>query len=182
MQLLNTIATPYAEALLQIGTQQGCADALAADAGAVLNVWEANDNLREAMTSPVLEPHVKKSVLVAVFNDSLQPATLNVLKLLADRQRTSLVGAVFDRFLGLYRSMQGIAQAHVTSAVALSDAQQEALVERLRAMAGCAAIECSTDVDQSLIGGLVVRIGSRVVDASVAGQVRRLGISLARAV
>lgn len=182
MQLLNTIATPYAEALLQIGTQQDCADAIAKDAGAVINVWEANDNLREAMTSPVLEPEVKKSVLVAIFSDSLQPATLNVLKLLADRQRTSLVGAVFERFLELYRSVQGIAQAHVTSAVALSDTQREALVERLRTMVGCAAIECSTAVDESIIGGLIVRIGSRVVDASVAGQVRRLGISLAKAV
>ena len=182
MQLLNTIATPYAEALLQIGAQQDCSDALADDADAVLSIWRTSDDLRDAMASPVLEPAVKKSVLVSIFSDALQPATLNLLKLLADRQRTNLVGAVFDRFLELYRAAQDIARAHVTSAVPLSDSQQEALVERLRAMVGCAAIDCSTDVDASLIGGLIVRIGSRVVDASVAGQVRRLGISLAKAV
>ena len=184
MPLLNTIATPYAEALLQIGSQQGTSDDLAADAKAVLEIWTASGVLRDALGSPVLEPETKKAVITALFQEKdvlRQTASLNLLKLLADRQRISLTGVVFERFLELYRKAKGIALAQVTSATPLTPDQEEQLKQKVQTMAGSAAVDCSITVDHSLIGGLIVRIGSRVVDASLAGQVRRLGRSLAKA-
>ena len=184
MPLLNTIATPYAEALLQIGSQQGTSDDLAADAKAVLEIWTASGVLRDALGSPVLEPETKKAVITALFQEKdvlRQTASLNLLKLLADRQRISLTGVVFERFLELYRKAKGIALAQVTSATPLTPDQEEQLKQKVQTMAGTAAVDCSITVDPSLIGGLIVRIGSRVVDASLAGQVRRLGRSLAKA-
>ncbi|MXW12616.1 MAG: F0F1 ATP synthase subunit delta [Synechococcus sp. SB0668_bin_13] len=184
MPLLNTIATPYAEALLQIGSQQGTSDDLAADAKAVLEIWTASGVLRDALGSPVLEPETKKAVITALFQEKdmlRQTASLNLLKLLADRQRISLTGVVFERFLELYRKAKGIALAQVTSATPLTPDQEEQLKQKVQTMAGSAAVDCSITVDPSLIGGLIVRIGSRVVDASLAGQVRRLGRSLAKA-
>ncbi len=183
MPLLNTIATPYAEALLQIGAQQGTRDELASDAKAALELWGSSKALREAMGSPILEPQVKKAVITALFQDKevlKQPASLNLLKLLADRQRISMMGAVFERFLELYRKAKGIALAQVTSATPLTPEQEEQLKQKVQTMAGSDAVDCSITVDPSLIGGLIVRIGSRVVDASLAGQVRRLGLSLAK--
>lgn len=184
MPLLNTVATPYAEALLQIGNQQGISDDLAADAKAVLDIWTASDLLRDALGSPILEPDTKKAVITALFQEKevvRQTASLNLLKLLADRQRISLTGAVFERFLELYRKAKGIALAQVTSATPLTPEQENRLKQKVRTMAGSAAVDCSVTVDPSLIGGLIVRIGSQVVDASLAGQVRRLGLSLAKA-
>lgn len=184
MPLLNTIATPYAEALLQIGKQQGISDHLAADAKAVLDLWTGSEALQEALGSPILEPEVKKSVITALFKEKgvvKQPAILNLLKLLADRQRISLMGAVFERFLELYRKAKGIALAQVTSATPLTLEQEDQLSKKVQAMAGSAVVDCSITVDPSLIGGLIVRIGSQVVDASLVGQVRRLGLSLAKA-
>ena len=184
MPLLNTIATPYAEALLQIGHQQGVSDHLAEDAKAVLELWKASDVLRDAMGSPVLEPDAKKAVITALFQGKevvKQTASLNLLKLLADRQRASLTGAVCERFLELYRKAKGIALAQVTSATPLTPQQEQQLQQKVQAMAGSAAVACDITVDPSLIGGLIVRVGSQVVDASLAGQVRRLGLSLAKA-
>ncbi len=184
MPLLNTIATPYAEALLQIGNQQGTSHDLAADAKAALALWTTSEPLREALGSPILEPETKKAVITALFQEKgvvKQRASLNLLKLLADRQRISLMGTVFERFLELYRKAQGIALAQVTSARPLTEAQEEQLKQKVQTMAGSAAVDCSITVDPSLIGGLIVRIGSQVVDASLAGQVRRLGLSLAKA-
>ena len=184
MPLLNTIATPYAEALLQIGNQQATSDDFAADARAVLELWTTSAVLRDALGSPILEPGVKKAVITALFQEKevvRQTAVLNLLKLLADRQRLSLMGAVFERFLELYRKAKGIALAEVTSATRLTPEQENQLKQKVRAMAGSAAVDCSITVDPSLIGGLIVRIGSQVVDASLAGQVRRLGLSLAKA-
>jgi F-type H+-transporting ATPase subunit delta len=76
--------------------------------------------------------------------------------------------------------MRNITLARVTSATPLSDDQQAQLNERVQAIAGTKSVEFDLSVDPSLIGGFIVSLESQVIDASLAGQVRRLGLSLAR--
>jgi F-type H+-transporting ATPase subunit delta len=86
-----------------------------------------------------------------------------------------------NRFLELYREQQGITLAHVRSAKPLSEAQQASLSQKVQAMAGTSKVDIDLSVDPALIGGFVVSLGSQVIDASLAGQVRRLGLALAKA-
>lgn len=180
MPLLNTIATPYAEALLQVAEARQETDTVAEQARAVLNLWSSSPELRAAMASPVLEPEAKKAALVKLFHEQVTPAFENLLKLLADRQRIAVLDAVLIRFLELYRELRNITLAQVTSATALSEEQQQQLNARVRAIAGTKAVEFDLRVDPALIGGFVVSMGSRVIDASLSGQVRRLGLALAK--
>jgi F-type H+-transporting ATPase subunit delta len=180
MPLLNTIATPYAEALLQVTESRQETDAVADQARQLLALWNQSPDLREAMTSPVFEPEAKKAAITAVVGSEVTPALANLLRLLADRQRIAVLDAVLVRFLELYRELRNIALAHVTSAAPLSDEQKERLSEKVKAMAGTDNVEFETSVDPSLIGGFIVSLGSQVVDASLSGQVRRLGLALAR--
>jgi len=133
------------------------------------------------MRSPVLSVEGKKKALNSLFSESISPAMLNLLKLLADRQRIGMLDAVLERFLELYRELRGITLAYVTSATALSEQQQDKLTEKVKTVAGTTAVDIDLSVDPALIGGFVVRLGSQVIDASLRGQVRRLGLSLARA-
>ena len=181
MPLLNTLATPYADALLQVGEARGATDALAEEAKALLEAWNTSAELRDAMRSPVLSVDGKKKALTSLFSAGASPAMLNLLKLLADRQRIGMLDAVLERFLELYRELRGITLAHVTSATALSEEQQRKLTEKVKAVAGTSSVDIDLSVDPALIGGFVVRLGSKVIDASLQGQVRRLGLSLARA-
>jgi F-type H+-transporting ATPase subunit delta len=181
MPLLNTIASPYAEALLQVAEQRQETELVAQQAKEVLALWNASPELSAAMNSPVLEPEAKKAAIVRIFGEELTPSFLNLLKLLADRQRIGVLDSVLERFLVLYRELRGIALAHVSSATALSDSQRSALVGKIKAIAGTDNVDVDVRVDPSLIGGFVVSLGSRVIDASLAGQVRRLGLALAKA-
>ena len=181
MPLLNTLATPYADALLQVGESRGDTDSLATEAKALLEAWNASSELQAAMRSPVLSVEGKKNALNKLFSEGTSPAMLNLLKLLADRQRIGMLDAVLERFLELYRELRGITLAHVTSATALSEEQQRKLTEKVKAVAGTSSVDIDLSVDSALIGGFVVRLGSKVIDASLQGQVRRLGLSLARA-
>ena len=70
--------------------------------------------------------------------------------------------------------------ATVTSASALDEKQQGELLAKIQSIAGTNNLELNLNVDSSLIGGFVVNVGSKVIDASLAGQVRRLGLSLAK--
>ena len=180
MPLLKTIATPYAEALLQVAESRKETDTVADQARAVLSVWNASPELRAAMASPVLEPEAKKAALAKLFDEQLTPSFQNLLKLLADRQRIAVLDAVLNRFLELYRELRQITLAKVTSATPLTDEQQQQLNAKVQAIAGTDAVEFDLAVDPSLIGGFVVSMGSRVIDASLSGQVRRLGLALAK--
>ncbi len=181
MPLLNSIATPYAEALLQIADQRSETEQVAAQARELLAIWHGSPELRQALGSPVLEPEAKKGAVVSLFEGQVTPGLLNLLKLLADRQRIGLLDAILDRFLVLYREQRGIALARVSSASPLSEEQQQALHAKVKAVAGTENVEFDLHVDPSLIGGFVVSVGSQVIDASLAGQVRRLGLALAKA-
>jgi F-type H+-transporting ATPase subunit delta len=157
MPLLNSLATPYAEALLQVAESRQETDTVAEQARELLALWHSSAQLREAMAS-------------------LQ----NLLKLLADRQRIAVLDAVLERFLELYRELRQITLAKVSSATPLSEEQQAQLNQKVQAIAGTQAVEFVLTVDPALIGGFVVNLGSQVIDASLAGQVRRLGLALAK--
>ena len=180
MPLLNTITTPYAEAFLQVAESRKEVDEVVDQAKAVLSLWHESPELRKAMASPVLEVDAKKAALEKLFTDQLTPSFLNLLKLLADRQRIGMLDAVLDRTLELYREQRNIALASITSASALNEEQQAELSKKVQAVAGTDKLEINLSVDPTLIGGFVVKVGSKVIDASLAGQVRRLGLALAK--
>lgn len=179
MPLLNTITTPYADAFLQVCEASGDTEAVIDQARSILALWHESGDLREAMASPVLEVEGKKAALEEIFGASISPTFLNLLRLLADRQRIGILDAVLERLLELYREQNRIALATVTSASPLSEEQQAQLAEKARGIAGTDRVEINLAVDPALIGGFVLSVGSRVIDASLAGQVRRLGLMLA---
>ena len=180
MPLLNTITTPYAEAFLQVADSRQEVDQVVEQAKAVLDLWRQSPELREAMASPVLEVDAKKAAIETLFANQLTPSFLNLLKLLADRQRIGILDAVLERMLEIFREQRNIALATVTSASALDEQQQAELSRKVQAVAGTDNLEINLNVDPSLIGGFVVKVGSKVIDASLAGQVRRLGLALAK--
>lgn len=180
MPLLNTITTPYAEAFLQVCDIRGDTESVVQQARDILSLWRESPELRAAMASPVLEVEAKKAVLVKLFGDSLSEPFINLLRLLTDRQRIAHLDAVLERLLDLYRDQNRIALATVTSATPLSEEQQARMAEKVRSVAGTDKVEINQLVDPSLIGGFVLSVGSKVIDASLAGQVRRLGLALAR--
>ncbi|MFZ0616494.1 MAG: ATP synthase F1 subunit delta [Chthoniobacterales bacterium] len=180
MPLLNTVTTPYAEAFLQVAEARNEVAEVVDQAKAVLALWQESPELRSALASPVLEVDAKKAALTKLFDGQVTPSFLNLLKLLADRQRIGILDAVLERLLELYREQNNIALATVTSATALSEQQQSDLRSKVQAVAGTDKLEINLLVDPALIGGFVVTVGSKVIDASLAGQVRRLGLALAK--
>lgn len=180
MPLLNTITTPYAEAFLQVATSKKEIDQVIDQAKSVLELWNDCPEFSDAMASPVLEVESKKAALEKLFANQLTPSFLNLLKLLADRKRIGLLDSVLERLLELYRQQRNIALATVTSATPLNESQQSDLLKKIQSVAGTDNLELNLKIDPDLIGGFVVNVGSKVIDASLSGQVRRLGLSLAK--
>ena len=180
MPLLNTITTPYAEAFLQVAESRNEVDEIVSQSKSILEVWSQSLDFRDAMSSPVLEIETKKSILEKIFANEVTPSFLNLLKLLADRQRIGILNSVLERLLELYREQRNIALATVTSATVLNDDQQGEIMKTVQSVAGTDNLELDLKVDPALIGGFVINVGSKVIDASLSGQVRRLGLALAK--
>ena len=180
MPLLNTITTPYAEAFLQVAESRNEVDEVVNQAKSILELWNTCPEFSDAMASPVLEVNQKKAALEKLFSSEVTPSFLNLLKLLADRQRIGILNSVLERLLELYREQRNIALATVTSATPLNEDQQAELMKTVQSVAGTENLELDLKVDPDLIGGFVINVGAKVIDASLSGQVRRLGLALAK--
>jgi len=128
MPLLNSVTTPYAEAFLQVANDLNQIDEIVSQVKEILDLINESPELEKAFSSPVLEKDAKKSIIVKLFSGKINQSLLNLLKLLADRQRIGILVPILERFLELYRENSNIALATVTSAIELSDEQKASLL------------------------------------------------------
>ena len=180
MPLLNSVTTPYAEAFLQVANDLNQVDEIVSQTKEVLVLINESPELEKALSSPILEKESKKNILVQVFSGEINQSLLNLLKLLADRQRIGILVPILERFLELYRESSNIALATVTSAVELSEVQKDLITKKISAIACTEKLELVTKIDPTLIGGFVASVGSKVIDASIASQIRKLCLSLSK--
>ena len=146
----------------------------------LLELINDSPELEKALSSPILETDAKKKIITEIFSNQVNSSLLNFLKLLADRQRIGILTSILDRFLEIYRENSNIALATVTSAVELTDEQKGLITKKIINIAGTEKLELVTKIDPSLIGGFVASVGSKVIDASLASQIRKLGLSLSK--
>jgi len=151
-------------------------------AGSDLATWErAIDEIAEFMgdeeVRKVLEnsriPKEPKMRLVAAALADLPAMPLNLARILVRKSRTALAPAIAEQFKAMVQAQHGVQKAHATTAVPLTTAETESLAQRLQASTGH-PVELETDVDPELLGGVIVQIGDRLIDASVRGKLDAL--------
>ena len=155
MPLLNSVTTPYAEAFLQVSNDLNQTDEIVSQVKEILSLFRESAELEKALSSPILEKESKKSIIVQLFSEKINPSLLNLLKLLADRQRIGIIIPILERFLELYRENSNIALATVTSAVELSEQQKDLITQKISAIAGTERLELVTKTDKTLILSLI---------------------------
>ena len=137
-----------------------------------------SSDLKKFLANPLVARKTKKSVLKDVLGEQIQPKTLTFLMLLVDRGRIAFLGDIAQKFLELSYKEESIEIAKVISAVSLSLEQQKGLAEKLKEITGAKQIKLALKVDPHLIGGFTVQIGSRIIDTSIQGQLRKLASHL----
>ena len=98
--------------------------------------------------------------------------------LLVDRGRIILLEGVCQQYLSMLREMNQTVLAEVTSAVPLTDEQQQSIKEKVKGMTNAREVELETSINSEIIGGVIIKVGSQVIDASLRGQLRRLSLAL----
>lgn len=176
--VIEGLVAPYAQALLSIAQDGELTDRFGQDASAVTELLASSDELRQLIENPIIDPNVKKNVLRQVASEQLHPTMLNFVMLLVDRGRIAFLGRICERYQELLRELNQTVLAEVTSAVELSDAQKDSIRQKVVDMTGARSVELKTDLDSELLGGVIIKVGSQVIDASLRGQLRRISLQL----
>ena len=168
----TTAARRYADAAFQMGRQSGDLDAWERDLATLREAF-ANQELCALMQHPAIPYQAKERVLREVVGSRVGKEPLSLVLLMVRRGRPGAIDVMFEHFEELLRRERGIARAEVRSAMALDDAQRDAIEKRLHELTN-RKIELTERVDESLIGGVAVRIGDTLYDASVRSRLERL--------
>ncbi len=172
------VLQPYASALMSLAKSNNLSEQFGEDIRSLLNLLENSEELRLFLGSPLVKPQDKKAVIDRIAGSGMNPLMQNFLRLLVDKGRILFLEGIGKKYLAELRELNQTVLAEVTSAVPLSDAQQQTVREKVQAMTSARQVEIETKIDADLIGGVVIKVGSQVIDASLRGQLRRLGIRL----
>ena len=168
------LAARYASALYDLADEESAIDTVAADLNALKAMLGHSEDFARFIKSPVLSRDDQSKGIAAIASASqLSALTQKFLGLVARNRHLFSLPGMIQGFLEILAERRGQQTAEVTSAVALTDAQIAALSTALKASGG-RTVTVSTKIDPSILGGLIVRVGSRMVDSSLKSQLQRL--------
>lgn len=171
-------AARYAQAVFDLAKETKALDAVEQDFAKFASAWKESADLRAAARSPLIEPETKAQALTAVADKlGLSDLGRKLIGVAAQNRRAAELPGIFAAYRTLVARERGARQVEIISARPLGAAEKAAIVEGLGAQLG-AKVEAETSVDESLIGGFVVRVGSRQFDASVKAKLDALRLAL----
>jgi F-type H+-transporting ATPase subunit delta len=171
-------ATRYAHAVFDLAKESNMLDALERDFAVLSAAWKESADLREAARSPLIEPEVKARALSAVAAKlGMSDLGVKLTGVAALNRRAGELPGIVSAFRALLARERGQRQVEIISAKPLSAAEKSSIVEQLGKQLG-EKVDAETRVDESLIGGFVVNVGSRQFDASVKSKLDALRLAL----
>jgi F-type H+-transporting ATPase subunit delta len=177
----SEIAEPYAQALMSIARTDNLTESFGENLRTLEALLEESPEFREFVANPLIKPEDKKSLLRQVVGTDAHASLINFLMLLVDRRRIIFLEGIVKQYLALLRELNQTVLAEVISTQPLNEEQSSAISERVKTMTQARNVEIKTTIDPDLIGGVIIKVGSQVIDASLRGQLRRIRLSLTKA-
>jgi F-type H+-transporting ATPase subunit delta len=172
------IAERYATAIFEIAQDNNELAKLEAGVDALAEALDVSRDLRDMIASPVVSRAEQEAAIAGVSDHlELMPALARGLRLMAQKRRLFAVPQVIRQLRDLLAEEKGEVQAHVTTAKALTKTQSDKLAKSLKANIG-KDIKINATVDESIIGGLIVKVGSKMIDTSIRSRLTSLQNSM----
>jgi F-type H+-transporting ATPase subunit delta len=176
--VLTQIARPYAAALFDLAKSEGAVDAVESGLVEIQKLAAESADFSRFLRSPVIAADVKAEAIDAILAKANANATVtNFVKVVARNGRLFALPTIIRSFQALAAKDRGEISADVTSAAALSGAQLKSLADTLKAKIG-KTVTLTEHVDPSLIGGLVVKVGSQMIDSSLKTKLQAMKIAM----
>lgn len=176
--MAKLVETTYGDALFELAVSESSVDSLYAEAQAVIEAFEQNVELGKLLNHPKIEKEEKEQVIKNIFEQFVSKDMTGLLKIMVSKDRQNNIVDTLKAFQNRVKEYKKIGIVYVSTARALTDEQKEKLVAKLLATTNYVELEMTYTVDESLIGGMVIRIGDRVVDSSIKHKIDELAKDL----
>jgi F-type H+-transporting ATPase subunit delta len=176
---MSVVDRVYARALFEAAQEQGRLEPVRDELAQIVKLEAEVPALRELLRNPQLDPRARAAALEDLLSEG-DELLRNFLLVLADKNRSSQLEEIAREFERLVAEEEGVINADLTTAVELSDDEAAKLLKQIEDASG-RKVEATRRVDPNLIGGIVLQVGSHLLDASVRGRLERLRRTLAEA-
>ena len=176
---MEEIAQVYARSLFEVATDQGDVEVVREQLGQLADALESSQDLRLFCFSPYFSSEEKKRGLQAALVD-VDPSVERFLMVLVENERLPLIARIRREYDHLCDEAEDLLAVTVTSAVALDPSVISRLVDQISQQTG-SRVELTEKVDPSIVGGVVLRVGNSILDASIANRLENLRTKVARA-
>lgn len=176
---MEEVAEVYARALYEVACDQDKLDEIHDQLGQFTDALNESRDLAVFFFSPYFSSEEKKAALSRAV-EGADPAFFNFLEALVERHRMPVIFRIRTRFHELWEDARKLLDVDVTSAVALDDAEVENIGQRIQQQTG-RTIELSSHVDPEILGGLILRVGNFILDASIRNRLEQVRKQVAAA-
>jgi F-type H+-transporting ATPase subunit delta len=167
------VASRYAKSLIDLAEEQSALEAVKADVESFVNVVRQSSQLQAVLRNPIIGIDKKKAILQQLFGENSSKVVMAFFNIVISKGRSEILYATAKEFLNEYDRRQGVITAVVTSAAPLTEAQKSQIADLVIAATN-KKIVLEANIDPSLIGGFILKVGDRQVDASIASSLNKL--------
>ncbi|WP_046746068.1 ATP synthase F1 subunit delta [Kordia zhangzhouensis] len=165
-------AIRYAKATLALAQDQNAGEAVAKDMDSIVKTVAESKDLRLMLNSPIVKQEIKKAALQEIFKE-VHSVTEGLIDILVSNKRVELLGDVAAQYSTLFDASQGKEKAVVTTAVPLTDDLRTKVLQKVKDLTGN-QVTIENKIDESIIGGFILRVGDLQYNASIANQLNAL--------
>ena len=174
----DLISERYGSALYDLASEKKCIDSILNDFEVAEKALKESLELRQVIRSPLVNSDEKLNILLKIFSQSnLHDLTTTFLKVLSDNKRISNLISIILQFKKINSEKRGDITADITSADELSEDEKNNITNQLKNSLG-QKLSLNFDVDKDIIGGLIVRVGSKMIDTSILNKINKLKIAM----
>ncbi|MFN3908780.1 MAG: ATP synthase F1 subunit delta [Flavobacterium sp.] len=169
---MSRAAVRYAKAILELANQNGTTDKVNSDMTLMQDAWKQSKDLQVFLTNPVIKQEMKRNALLEVFPQA-QKETNALFELLYQNKRFDILYTITQKFQELLLVQNGIVKATVTTAIPMTAELEKQVLEKAKQMTSHQVV-LDHKVDESIIGGFILRVGDQQLNASVASRLQEI--------
>lgn len=176
--MAKLVSKTYGDALFELALEKNSVDALYEEVGAVQKVFLEHSDLVKLLNHPKIDKEDKIHVVENVFKDRISEDLTGFLTIVVRKDRHNDIFKILEYFISRVKEYKKIGVAYVTTAVEMTDAQKKDVEKKLLDTTSYEKFEMNYSVNPELLGGIIIRIGDRVVDSSVKSKIDALSKEL----
>ena len=176
--MAKLVSKTYGDALFELALEENKLDVLFEESKVIKEVFQSNSELIKLLNHPKIDKDEKIKVIEDIFSDRASKDFVGFLTIIVRKERQNDIINILDYFIGIVKEYKKIGVAYVTTAIELDEKRKKEVEDKLLATTGYETFEMNYVVDKDIIGGMIIRLGDRVVDTSISHKIENLSREL----